>query len=163
MTEWHAQRELGKLYRAYNSALIAYWRHDNDESISNKRLTEFNTTSKEATKLSRTNWWRSRASRPPAGQPAERLLPCALAARQSSKKPPASICGRSARASAVLFAVLRYRAWHPTRFTASTLIARTRIGLRESGPSGARRSRAPARVRMARCGGALLAGESRVR
>ena len=33
-----AETELGKLYLAYNSACIAYWRHDQDDDISPKRL-----------------------------------------------------------------------------------------------------------------------------
>lgn len=32
--------ELGKLYRAYDHAVIAYWRMDLSETISNKRMKE---------------------------------------------------------------------------------------------------------------------------
>jgi hypothetical protein len=35
-----AQTELGKLYCAYNGALIAYWRLDGDERVSDRRLGE---------------------------------------------------------------------------------------------------------------------------
>ena len=47
--DWHAKREryerfsqteLGKLYRAYDHAVIAYWRMDLSETISNKRMKE---------------------------------------------------------------------------------------------------------------------------
>jgi hypothetical protein len=56
-SEWHAYRmrwsqfaetELGKLYLAYNSACIAYWRMDLSETISNKRLMELDAACKAA-------------------------------------------------------------------------------------------------------------------
>jgi len=46
---WHAERErhrrfahteLGKLYHAYNHALIAYCQNDGDERVSNRRLSD---------------------------------------------------------------------------------------------------------------------------
>ena len=56
-SEWHAYRmrwsqfaetELGKLYLAYNNACIAYWRHDQDEQISTRRLDELGAAFKAA-------------------------------------------------------------------------------------------------------------------
>ena len=43
------QTELGKLHRAYEQALINYWRVDADEDVSGRRLIELDTISKEAT------------------------------------------------------------------------------------------------------------------
>lgn len=56
--DWHAQRrrynaflatELGKLYRAYDSALIAYWRRDADENVPHAKLMELDKSAREAT------------------------------------------------------------------------------------------------------------------
>jgi hypothetical protein len=58
--EWHAQREryerfsqteLGKLYRTYDRAVIAYWRLDaaDPEHVSIKRMKELDQTCREAT------------------------------------------------------------------------------------------------------------------
>ena len=47
--EWHAMRkryeaflatDLGKLYRAYDKALIDYWRHERDDNISHNMRKE---------------------------------------------------------------------------------------------------------------------------
>jgi hypothetical protein len=34
------ETELGALYKAYSRALIAYWQHDGDERISDKKLAD---------------------------------------------------------------------------------------------------------------------------
>jgi hypothetical protein len=57
--DWHAQREryerfsqteLGKLYRAYDRAVIAYWRLDAvPEHVSIKRMQELDQACREAT------------------------------------------------------------------------------------------------------------------
>ncbi len=39
--------EIGKLYVAYNFALISYWKVDGSESISDKRLNELNAKANE--------------------------------------------------------------------------------------------------------------------
>jgi hypothetical protein len=58
--EWLAKRkryeafiatDLGKLYRAYDHALIDYWRRDGDEKFPVKRLQELNQISREATNV----------------------------------------------------------------------------------------------------------------
>lgn len=41
--------DLGKLYRAYDHALIEYWRRDGDDRISEKRLNELNDICRETT------------------------------------------------------------------------------------------------------------------
>lgn len=55
--EWIAKRErwrrfhdteLGALYAAHRHTLIAYWQHDADEHISDKRLTTLDTAAREA-------------------------------------------------------------------------------------------------------------------
>ncbi len=57
--DWHTQRkredaflatELGRLYRAHEHALIAYWRKDAVEDFPIKRLQELDAASKAATK-----------------------------------------------------------------------------------------------------------------
>ncbi len=56
--DWHVRRkrfdafmatELGQLYRAYEMALIAYWRIDTDDSATLAKLAEFDRISKETT------------------------------------------------------------------------------------------------------------------
>ena len=55
---WHALRaryerfiatDLGKLWRAYDHATIAYWRHDSDENISPAKLKELEERMRAAT------------------------------------------------------------------------------------------------------------------
>jgi hypothetical protein len=41
--------DLGKLYRAYDHALIDYWRHDSDEDISHAKLKALEERCREAT------------------------------------------------------------------------------------------------------------------
>jgi hypothetical protein len=56
--DWHAQRrryvafiatDLGKLFRAYDSALVAYWRRDGDVTIADTKLKELDQTARETT------------------------------------------------------------------------------------------------------------------
>lgn len=56
--EWYAKRqrfetfratELGRLYWAYDKAMIAYWRRDGDDNVSNKRLKELDEACRTAT------------------------------------------------------------------------------------------------------------------
>jgi hypothetical protein len=56
--DWRAMRaryerfmatELGQLYRAYDKAVIEYWRRDADDSVSDKRLKELDQAAREAT------------------------------------------------------------------------------------------------------------------
>jgi hypothetical protein len=56
--EWRALRQryeafmatdLGKLYRAYDHALIEYWRRDADDSVSDRRLKELDEICRETT------------------------------------------------------------------------------------------------------------------
>jgi hypothetical protein len=56
--DWRARRaryerfiatDLGKLYRAYDHAVIEYWRRDADDSVSDKRLKELDQLAREAT------------------------------------------------------------------------------------------------------------------
>jgi hypothetical protein len=56
--EWHAMRkryeafmatDLGKLYRAYDSALVAYWKHDADEDFSPAKRKDLAQAARETT------------------------------------------------------------------------------------------------------------------
>ena len=56
--DWHVRRkrfdafmatELGQLYRAYEMALIAYWRIDADDSVSQNKMMELDRITKENT------------------------------------------------------------------------------------------------------------------
>ena len=56
--DWLAQRkrytaflatDLGKLYRAYDSATIAYWRRDGDDSVAHSKLMELDQTARATT------------------------------------------------------------------------------------------------------------------
>lgn len=56
--DWRAKRkryeaflatDLGKLYRAYDHALIDYWRRDADDRVSGKRLKELDEICRERT------------------------------------------------------------------------------------------------------------------
>jgi|HubBroStandDraft_6_1064221.scaffolds.fasta_scaffold248222_5 hypothetical protein len=56
--DWHAQRrryeafsatELGGLYRAYDHAMIDYWRHDMDEDLSRVKFVALQERCREAT------------------------------------------------------------------------------------------------------------------
>jgi len=56
--DWHTRRrrydaftetELGKLFHTYETALVAYWRIDGDEKISDQRLMELDNVAKTAT------------------------------------------------------------------------------------------------------------------